>query len=249
MILPISMNTAKKRAFYGCLFCLIFIVTTVRAQPLPTELKILFIGNSYTYGNDLPELLAQLLTGKGMKVQYESVTVGGATLEKHWLDGKAKEAIHKQQWDYVVLQEQSTRPFSNRDAFFQYAKLFSEEIKASKARPLFYMTWAAKASPDEQPKLAEPYRAIAKETGSLVAPVGEAWKQAVLVGMDLYVADGRHPNLLGSYLAGCVMYQTLTGKSALELPRQLHKDGQPHPGLSEAQAETLQRMADETMLK
>ncbi|WP_428658176.1 DUF4886 domain-containing protein [Runella sp.] len=243
------MNSAKKSVFYIGLLYFVFIATATRSQPLPPELKILFIGNSYTYGNDLPELLAQLLTGKGMKVQYESVTVGGATLEKHWLDGKAKEAIHKQPWDYVVLQEQSTRPFMDREAFFKYAKVFSDEIKTTKAKPLFYMTWAAKATPEEQPKLAEAYRAIAKETGSLVAPVGEAWKQAVLVGMDLYVSDGRHPNLLGSYLAGCVMYQTLTGKSALELPRQLRKDGQPRAGLSEAQAETLQRMADETMIK
>lgn len=243
------MNTAKKSVFFIGLLYLIFISNALHSQPLPKELKILFIGNSYTYGNDLPELLSQLMAGKGIKLQHESVTPGGATLEKHWLDGKAKEAIRKQAWDYVVLQEQSTRPFSNREAFFQYAKLFTDEIKATKAKPLFYMTWAAKATPDEQPKLSEAYRSIAKETGSIAAPVGEAWKQAVMVGMDLYISDGRHPNLLGSYLAGCVIYQTLTGKSALELPRQLLKDGQLRTGLSESQAETLQRMADETMLK
>ncbi|AEI51052.1 DUF4886 domain-containing protein [Runella slithyformis] len=224
-------------------------VTAARAQPvLPKELKILFIGNSYTYGNDLPELLSQLMAGKGIKLYHESVTPGGATLEKHWMDGKSKEAIHKLAWDYVVLQEQSTRPFSNRDAFFQYAKLFTDEIKTTKAKPLFYMTWAAKATPDEQPKLSEAYRTIAKETGSMAAPVGEAWKQANLVGMDLFISDGRHPNLLGSYLAGCVIYQTITGKSALELSRQLLNDGQPRAGLSESQAETLQRIADEIML-
>lgn len=247
------MNTAKKSVFFIGLLYLIFISNALHSQSLQhsfsKELKILFIGNSYTYGNDLPELLSQLMSGKGIKLYHESVTPGGATLEKQWLDGKAKEAIHKQAWDYVVLQEQSTRPFSNREAFFQYAKLFTDEIKTTKAKPLFYMTWASKANPDEESKLSEAYRTIAIETGSLVAPVGEAWKQAGLVGMDLFISDGRHPNLLGSYLAGCVIYQTLTGKSALELPRQLMKDGQPRAGLSESQAETLQRMADETMLK
>lgn len=247
------MNMAKKSVFFIGIVYLVFLSNALRSQPLqnslPKELKILFIGNSYTYGNDLPEILAQLMNGKGIKVSYESVTVGGATLEKHWLDGKAKGAIHKQTWDYVVLQEQSTRPFSHREAFFHYAKLFTEEIEAAKAKPLFYMTWAAKANPDEQPKLSEAYRTIAKETGSLVAPVGEAWKQAGLVGIDLFISDGRHPNLFGSYLACCVIYQTLSGKSALELPRQLLKDGQPSAVLSESQAETLQRMADEIMLK
>lgn len=247
------MNTAKKSVFFIGLLYLIFISNTLHSQSVQhsfsKELKILFIGNSYTYGNDLPEILAQLMNGKGIKVSYESVTVGGATLEKHWLDGKAKEAIHKQSWDYVVLQEQSTRPFSQTEAFYQYAHLFAEEIKKTSAKPVFYMTWASKANPDEQPGLTEAYRTIAKETGSLTAPVGEAWKQAVMVGMDLYISDGRHPNLLGSYLAGCVIYKTLTGRNASELPRQLIKEGQPRTGLSESQAETLQRMSDETMLK
>jgi hypothetical protein len=229
---------------------LVFGLNVLQAQPaLPKELKILFIGNSYTYGNDLPGLVAQIMLGKGIKATCESVTVGGATLEKLWLEGKAKEAIHRQNWDYVLLQEQSTRPFSKPDAFYQYARLFSEEIKKTKAKPVFYMTWAAKANPDEQPKLAEAYRRIANETGSLTAPVGEAWKQAVMVGMDLYISDGRHPNLLGSYLAGCVIYKTLTGRQASELPRQLLKEGLPRVDISESQAETLQRMADETGIK
>lgn len=231
---------------FAFVVCLLLGLLSVRGQGNSSAIKILFIGNSYTYGNDLPAILAQLMSDKGIKLSHESVTIGGATLEKHWLDGRAKETIHGQVWDYVVLQEQSTRPFSNPLLFFQYAQLFAEEIKKAGAKPIFFMTWAAKANPDEQPKLTDAYQNIGKETKALVAPVGEAWKLATLVGMELYVSDGRHPNWLGSYLAACVFYKILTGKSASELTRTLRKEGQ---SLTESEAESLQRFADETIIK
>ncbi|WP_080058398.1 SGNH/GDSL hydrolase family protein [Spirosoma aerolatum] len=216
------------------------------AYTKPDSVRVLFIGNSYTYGNDLPELLAQLMAGKGIKFGYASVTVGGATLQKQWEDGKAKAAIYSKPWDFVVLQEQSVRPFTNRDAFFQYARLLDAEIKKTKAKTLFYVTWAAKATPDEQPKLTEAYQTIGKELGALVAPVGEAWKLALRDSIALHGPDGRHPNLAGSYLAGCILYRTITSKQAMGLPRQIVHDGKPAAGLSEAEAERLQKIADKT---
>lgn len=138
------------------------------------------------------------------------------------------------------------RPFTNREAFFQYARLLDAEVKKVKARTLFYATWAAKATPDEQPKLTEAYQTIGKELGSLVAPVGEAWKLALSDSLALHGPDGRHPNLAGSYLAGCVLYRTITREKATGLPRQVIRDGKPAGSLSESQAERLQKIADKT---
>ena len=219
------------------------------AQPKTDSVRVLFIGNSYTYGNDLPELLAQLMTEKGVMFGYESVTAGGATLQKHWEEGKAVKAIDRKPWDFVILQEQSTRPFSNRDAFFKYARLLGAEIKKTKAKTLFYETWAAKATPDEQPKLTEAYDSIGHELGSLVAPVGEAWKLALADSMALHGPDGRHPNLAGSYLAGCVLYRVITNKKTTGLPRQIMRDGKPANGLSEPMADRLQHIADSISIK
>lgn len=85
------------------LFLLGFGQENLFAQTKPDSVRVLFIGNSYTYGNDLPELLAQLMAGKGQKFSYASVTVGGATLQKQWEDGKAVAEIHRKPWDYVIL--------------------------------------------------------------------------------------------------------------------------------------------------
>ena len=121
----------------------------------PRTLRALFIGNSYTHVNDLPGIIADLLPARGIKLEHESVTSGGATLEKQWADGKALAAIRIRKWDYVVLQEQSMRPFRDRDAMFKAARLLHAEIEKTGAKTLLYETWAAKASPDEQPELTK----------------------------------------------------------------------------------------------
>ena len=228
-------------------FALLFVgQTSSYSQPKTDSVRVLFIGNSYTYGNDLPDLLAQLMTAKGIKFGYESVTAGGATLQKHWEEGKALAAIRRKPWDFVVLQEQSVRPFTSRESFFQYIRLLDAEIKKTTAKTLLYATWAAKATPDEQPKLTEAYQTIGKELGSLVAPVGEAWKRALADSLTLHGPDGRHPNMAGSYLAGCVLYRVITEKKAAGLPRQVIREGKPSGGLTETLAGKLQTIADKT---
>ena len=106
----------------------------------PRTVRALFIGNSYTYGNDLPGLIAQLVSARGIKLEHESVTPGGATLEKQWNDGKAVAASQMKKWDYVVLQEQSARPFRDREAMFKAARLLHAEIVKTGAKTLLYET-------------------------------------------------------------------------------------------------------------
>src|SRR6516225_4481359 len=78
--------------------------------PAPMPCKVLIIGNSYTYFNNLPRMLEQI--GEADKpprnLSCEMVVEGGATLKKAWENGKARKAIERGGWDFVVLQEQST---------------------------------------------------------------------------------------------------------------------------------------------
>jgi hypothetical protein len=212
-------------------------------EAFPRTLRVLFIGNSYTYGNDLPSLIAQLLSAREIKLEHVSVTPGGATLEKHWADGKALAAICTQKWDYVVLQEQSTRPIRDREAMFKAARLLHAEIVKAGAKTLLYETWAAKASPEEQPKLSEAYETLGRELGATVVPVGEAWRKAIAAGFELHGNDGRHPNRRGSYLAACLFVATLTGQSPVGLPSKGIAEGKPW---TVDDASALQRIAAET---
>lgn len=218
------------------------VAPAAEALSLRTTVSVLFIGNSYTYGNDLPGLIAQLFVARGIKLEHESVTPGGATLEKQWANGKAVEAIRQQKWDYVVLQEQSVRPFRDREAMFKAARLLHAEIAKIGAKTLLYETWAAKASPDDQPKLTDAYETLGRELGSIVVPVGEAWKKAIVAGFDLHGGDGRHPNRRGSYLAACLFVSAITSASPIGLPNEGSTEGKPW---TVAEAPALQRIAAE----
>src|SRR5437660_1590968 len=94
------------------------------------EINVLFIGNSLTYYNDLPKMVAALAKAdKQRPLHHERETPGGCTFEKHWKDGKALAKIQSRKWDYVVLQDNSQGPLTKRDSMFDHAKKFDTEIK------------------------------------------------------------------------------------------------------------------------
>ncbi len=200
-------------------------VTSEADRPL----RVLFIGNSLTYYNNLPRMLEQLAWSSGVpqKLETRLVVFGGATLRSHWHRGQALKAIREGVWDYVVLQEQSalgavymvngTRWITpDPRSFHEYARLFDGEVKRVGARTIFFLTWARKDTPPrEQAGLAYAYVQIAKELQALVAPVGLAWQMARMEepSMNLYLGDGSHPSPTGSYLAACVFHALLYDKS------------------------------------
>src|ERR1700730_13210076 len=151
-----------------------------QAAQKTNELHVLFIGNSFTYVNDLPKMVAELAKAGGQRpLHYERETPGGCTLEKHWKDGKALAKIQSRQWDFVVLQDQSQAPLQGRDAMFDYAKKFDAEIKKRGAKTILYMTWALQNKPENQPAISKAYQELSEELKDQLAPVGNAWKTAL----------------------------------------------------------------------
>ncbi len=192
-----------------------------------TALRVLFIGNSYTYFNNLPRLIAALAESahEAQPLESEMFTVGGASLKSHWENRKAVDRIKQGHWDYVVLQEQSTlgpAPLLNGipqinapETFYQYARLFDAEIKKAGAKTFFFLTWARRDSPQNQVLLNDAYSSITKELNAEIAPVGVAWATAFKQRPDLELnqIDNAHPSSAGSYLAACVFYASFYGKS------------------------------------
>ena len=200
---------------------------------------MLFIGNSFTYVNDLPKMVAELAkAGNQRPIHFMQVTPGGCTLEKHWKDGKALAAIQSRKWDFVVLQEQSRGPLLNKDSMFDFGKKLDAEISKQGAKTLLYMTWAYQDKPDDQKSISEAYLGLSKEINAEVVPVGLAWERAILADKDrtLHQKDKRHPSSTGSYLAACVFYATIYGKSPDGLPGRIGK-------LTDEEARPLQGIA------
>ncbi len=150
-----------------------------RAADPEKQIRVLFIGNSYTSTNDLPQMIAQLAkAGRQPAFKYALLTPGGTTLQQHWEGREAKALIRSQPWDSVVLQEQSTMPLSNPERTVEYARRLHAEIKPTGAKTVLYLTWARQAKPETQTQLNNVYRKASQETGS-GAPVGMAWAAAL----------------------------------------------------------------------
>ena len=194
-------------------------------------IRVLFIGNSYTYFNNLPELLTRLAEyGNQDPVETRMVAPGGLRLEDHWEKGEALKALHDGKWDYVVLQDQSTLGIDfylngtlhvTSDAVFRpFAEKWSAEIRKQGATPLYYLTWARKATPEDQAALNYAYVSAARKTGSRIAPVGIAWGNVRHnhPSINLYYKDGSHPSPAGSYLAACTFYAAIFHHTPVGLP-------------------------------
>jgi len=203
----------------------------VSAAPAPPATRVLFIGNSYTYFNHLPELVRQLADAAGAgPVQVRMVAPGGWRLQDHWEKGEAPGVLRGEHWDYVVLQEQSLlgnqvmvdgKPRVGSDEVFApFAQKWAEAITKAGARPVFYATWARKASPEDQSKLTDAYSRAARTGGGILAPAGEAWKivRGEAGAPELFVEDGSHPSAAGSYLAACTLVAAIFGKNPQGLP-------------------------------
>jgi len=85
------------------------IATTGAAKPQQSDTtRVLFIGNSYTYFNNLPEVFARLAeAGHHGRVETRMVAPGGWRLKDHWEKGSARQLLDAEKW-IVVLQDQSS---------------------------------------------------------------------------------------------------------------------------------------------
>ena len=203
-----------------------------------TTVRMLFIGNSFTTRNDLPGMLSTIAkAGKGITVESQVISAGGASLRRHWNAGAAQ-TITDGKWDYVVFQEQSTLPVKNSKRFHENVREFVPAAKDGGAIMVLFMTWARKHEPENQKLLTDGYNEIGQELAATVVPVGTAW-QKLLGNHDepvLHAEDNSHPTLAGSYLAACVFYATLFDGDPTDLDVDIGK-------LPYEERESLQRVA------
>jgi hypothetical protein len=213
-------------------------------------IRVLFVGNSYTYTDDIPWITKQLATAAGESLDVEMIAPPGATLQYTWEQERVQRRLRESKWDFVVLQEQSIRSVEQPQAAMKYADLFDFEIRRAGAKTILFFIWPRQYQPENYAPLTNTFFRIAKKLDAVVAPVGIAWMNALKENpkLPLYSPDRSHPGPVGSYLAGCVFYSVLHGKSPAGLPRTLYTvkaDGSRVAvgNLSDADAELIQRAA------
>jgi len=187
------------------------------------ELKVLFVGNSYTYGYNLAHIVSLISEETSTKLVTRKSVIGGASLQEHWKGGReleTKKIIAEGDFDIVVLQDFSMSAIHSPDSTIKYVKLFTEYNKSFGTLTYLFNTWAREKVPQYQAEIDDVYGQAARENGAVRVPVGAAWAlaQDLRPMVDLYTSDGSHPNELGTMLSASVFVRVITGELPEILP-------------------------------
>ena len=216
------------------LFFFLYICCAKAIFAQPVNPRVLFLGNSYTAANNLPQLLFDVAKSTGDSMYFESNTPGGYTLYGHSTNITSLDKISQGNWDFVVLQEQSQLPsFTDHEVdslVFPYAHKLDSLICSQNpcAETVFYMTWGRKNGDATNCAIWPPvctyqgmdsllnlrYRIMADSNNAILSPVGAVWHylRDNNPAIELYSADESHPSIAGSYAAACCFYTSIFRK-------------------------------------
>jgi len=208
---PILLRVILVACFAGCAHDAASQVAQAQSATFNQPLRTLFIGNSYTYYNDMPSMVAAFAASASQPLPVKDLSRGAASLESLWGLPSTLRTIRNEQWEIVVLQEQSERPIVSPRLMSQYVRLFDSAIKKVGAQTILFVTWSRRAQPKTQQTINAAYSKSAAELGAVIAPVGPAWQIALDLDptLSLYDADGHHPTRTGSYIAACTLYMVI----------------------------------------
>ena len=192
------------------------------APPDSARLRVLFVGNSLIYENDLPgivEAVAAAANG-GPALTVGTVAFPNYSLEDHWNRGAALKAIDGGGWDVVILQQGPSTSPESRGHLIAWTGRFAERIRAAGGRPALLMVWPPRSQAGGADAVRDSYAEAARTVDGILIPAGEAWREAWAEDPDLplYASDDFHPSLLGSVAAAYVIWHVLTGRSPIGLP-------------------------------
>jgi hypothetical protein len=186
--------------------------------------RVLFIGNSYTYVNDLPTVFRDMARAAGQNVETSMIANGGETLAQHAASSDDSNAIGGSHWQYVVLQEQSEIPSVEalrQTGMYPATRSLVASIRADGATPILLETWAHRDGWSDygltfasmQAAIDQGYATIAGGLKVSIAPAGQVWQLVSThdPGIELWQSDGSHPTPAGTFLAACSLYTRIFG--------------------------------------
>ena len=208
---------------------------------------VLFIGNSFTKANKLPEIVRLLADANGAAINTDGALRNGARLNALAWRPEHQEKMKSRRWDAIIMQPHSLGPIFEIHQTIEGAKKVAEICPD--ARLYFFATWAhaseerfleksdALKKAEEGRIVLDEYKEIYKNMQLLlnvgaaqvanavkaeVVPVGSVWQAALKKHPDwqLHGGDAYHQSRAGSYLSALVFYKVLLG----HLPKKAAKE-------------------------
>lgn len=192
-------------------------------NPNKESYEILFLGNSLTYVEDIPNIIYNMITADGAYVSYLEDTVGGSYLDEHKI--KFEEYASKHNFTHIVLQEQSAGSITDFYRFQQAVEYYCEQLENREVEVMLYQTWGynyengwnGMTKHEMTERIKQAYDIVANRVGATVTRSGEAFTiyETMYEELPSLYRDVNHQSIYGAYLSACVHYCTITGKSAV----------------------------------
>lgn len=201
-------------------FLILFLLCfSCRSPQLPDytsnkEVKILFIGNSLTYSNNLPELVIAIAKEKGITLKTKLIAFPNYAILDHWNDGKVQKKILSKKYDYVILQQGPSSQSFGKNILLDYGKKYSTLCKENNIKLCYFMVWPSLIYYKTFDDVIKNHKEAAIQNDAILLPVGEVWKTHfdATQNFDYYSEDGFHPSLKGSQVAAKVIVDHLFEK-------------------------------------
>ena len=192
------------------------------------EIRVLCIGNSFTYVHGTDVMLRQIAESQGVNIQVGKYLSGGYTFGKHLQNEDSRKAVEFGGYDIAFLQDQSSNParyardkdiqvYKDFKAMKKYVKAFSPKCKVFLER-----TWGydgGNAQGFETLENLDRYldkgtAKMARKACTKVSPIGKAFMESIQLRPEVKLLgdDHHHQSLEGAYLKACVNYLVITRK-------------------------------------
>jgi hypothetical protein len=181
------------------------------------KVRVLFVGNSLTYSNNLPEIVKKVAACDNTQLTYESISLPDYALVDHLAEGKVQRRIASGDFDVVIVQQGPSSQQEGRQLLIDAGFTLSSLCRNSDVKLIFYMVWPSKSRIQDFPGVFRSYKLAADTTQDIFSPAGQAWLEAWNRAPDiaLYGADNFHPSYNGSLLAAMVLYGSIAQTKSL----------------------------------
>lgn len=195
---------------------LLLSLSTIAQTP---RLRVLFLGNSLTEGNNVPALVQGMATAQGVQIDYEAFHPGGFALEDHWPTA-ARTRLQQGAFNVLILQQGPSTLQSSQDNLREWTLVWAAEARRVGTEPALYMVWSPLSQTNGFELSALSYRVAATAANATVFPAGEVLQQVRRTNpeIQLFGSDNFHAAPHGSFLAAMVIARGLVGLDPARVP-------------------------------
>ncbi len=209
--------------------------------------KVLFLGNSHTYFNDMPyyaEYISKSCGIDGIAIKATMLADGGRSLKWHATQKDVRYNIIYGEYDFIIFQN-NAHPFDGYEELREGTEQLLSFVEQAVKKPtiVMYMTWSKKENPEDFKEMRDAYRKIANDFKLKLAPVGENFYEInANYNTELYDSDGAHTSKFGAYIAALTIVESLFEVKIHEFPKKIDFGNRELYSLSNIEMDCIENM-------